>query len=536
MSPRSLAALLLSLLAVLPVQAQRLRGVVWTPPAALAAARADLHAIRDAGFGAVRTGALSEALLQTTDSLGLAVYTDLPYDYPTSASLGRALPKARQTIFHLGTLARRHPSLRFVGLARRPDTADPAMCAVLDTLGGWVRRVGLRPYYLAAFIEADGCAPSPGLVLLAARDQAAPERLLARWAAAHPGVPAGLGMVGTWVNDEAEGLRAPHSPEAQARLFEGFLARADTLGAPVFVYRWRDGTGGTLDDPFRRNYGLTREDGRARPALAVVRGFLAGTQEAFAFKRGQTGSGRGASAVLFFWLGLLCIGAVYAAEPRVRTLLPRYFNARSFYREGLRDARDTLSLATLALALGVTIATGVVVAALAEVLRDLPAFEFLFALGPPALARLLAGLIGRPWLLVLTVMVVQAAFFAYWVLLFFVLTRRRYFLSLSQALGFIVWPLWTSFLFAAAALAVRTFSGPQATTAALVLGGLWVAAMLWAALRTLLDLAVTARLPFLRVVLLILLHPLVLTGIALAFIAADAGPRLAFFLHLAQQA
>jgi len=533
--PRRLLVLA-ALLSCLPLNAsaQRLWGVVWAPPESLAEARAELRQIRMVGFEAVRTGALPDALLVTTDSLGLTVFADLPYDYPTAVSLGRSLPGAQQTLARLSAQARRHPSLRYVGLSRRPDTSDPATCAVLGKLAQSARNGGLRPYYLTAFVEGDRCAGEVGLVLLSARDEAEPERRLRRWQRAHT-TPVGLGLVGTWVQQNTQGLRAPHSPEAQARLLEGFFTRADTLTVPIFLYRWRDGTGGTLDDPFRRSYGLVKQNGKARPALGVVRGFLAGTQTAFAFESGRSGTGRGPAPVFYFWGALLCLGITYAAEPRVRTLAPRYFRARSFYRESLRDARDTLALPTLALALTVTIATGVVVASLAEVLRELPAFELLFALGPPGLARLLAGLVGRPWLLVLFVVILQAAFFAYWSFLFFVLTRRRYFLSLSQALGFIVWPLWTAIPLAGAALAVRTLPGAQATTAALVVGGLWLATILWAALRTLLDLAAAARVPFNRVLMLILLHPLVIAGAALAFVVVDAGPRLAFFLHLAQQ-
>jgi hypothetical protein len=516
------------------VAAQQLRGVVWTAPPGIAEAQAELLRIRATGFKAVRTAPLPDPLLRTADSLGIVVFADLPFEYPTAAALRRALPQARRQLADLTAQARRYPALRYVGLARRPNTADPATCAVLEDLAATARQGGLRPYYLTAFIESDGCAETVDLVLLSARDAATPERLLNRWRAAQS-APAGLGVVGTWVEERAKGLRAPHSPEAQARFFEGFLTRTDTLAVPVFLYRWRDGTGGTLDDPFRRAYGLVREDGRPRPALAVVRGFLTGTQTAFAFDLGRGGGARGPVPVLFFWLALLFLGWTYAYEPRVRTLAPRYFRARSFYREGLRDARDTLATPTLALALAATVATGVIVAALAEVLRELPAFEFLFVLGPPALARLLAGLIAQPWALVLFVVVVQGAFFGYWTVLFFAVTRRRYFLAFSQALGYIVWPLWTSLPLAAAALVVRTLPAPQSTQAALVVGAAWLVSLLWAGLRTLIDLAAASRVPLGRMMLLILLHPVTLAALVLAFVVADAGPRLAFFLQLARQ-
>ncbi|HYE58398.1 MAG TPA: hypothetical protein VD948_07815, partial [Rhodothermales bacterium] len=284
-----------------PASAQRLWGVVWTAPVTVTEAKAELRQIRAAGFDAVRTSPLSDPLLRTADSLGLVVFADLPYEYPTATALRRALPQARRQITDLIGQARRYPALRYIGLARRPDTVDPATCAVLAELAAEAREGGLRPYYLTAFTEADRCAETVDLVLLSARDESMPEQRLARWRVTHE-APAGLGVVGTWVQESARGLRAPHSPEAQARLFEGFLTRADTLAVPVFLYRWRDGTGGTLDDPFRRPYGLVREDGRARPALGVVRGFLTGTQTAFAFNLGRSGSGRGPVPVLFFWL------------------------------------------------------------------------------------------------------------------------------------------------------------------------------------------------------------------------------------------
>ena len=511
------------------------RGVVWAAPVDARAAALELVRIRAAGFDAVRTGPVTnERVLRTADSLGLALYQELPVEHASAAGLRAALPGARRMLDGLLARARKHPSARAFGLARRADTSDPAACAYFDTLTTRVRASGLpgaRTYYVGAFVEADRCARSVDVVLLPTRDDAAPERRLERWARAH-GTPVGLAAVGFRVQPGARGLRAVRSPEAQARAFETVFARADGLAAPLFVYRWRDGRAALADEPFDEHYGLLDAAGRSRPALRVVRGALVGEPALLSFEGGGR-EGRTPWLVLGFWLAVGLIALVYAVEPRVRALVPRYFRAHGFYREGVRDARDTLALQTLALTVAVALLTGVLWAALAAAFREQPAFEFAFAGLAGGVASAFAGLLARPGLLVLAVAVVHAGMMTLWAVLFYVAAPRRYLVGVWQALALIVWPRWTTLPLALAALLARTLPAERALDAALVVAGAWAACALWAMLRTLADFTLAARLPLLRTAALAFAHPLVLGALLVVFGTLDYGAEFAFLTHLA---
>lgn len=509
------------------------RGVVWGPNDRPVGA--DLAEVRRTGFTAIRLETSpTEAILRTADSLGLRVYADLPVDYALRTDLDARLPVLRRTLDTLGALARRHPSLAAVGLARRPDTSDPGTCDRLGALARHARSRGLRTYYVASFIETDRCDGVVDVVLLGARDRSAPETRLARWSRTHA-TPAGLAAVGTWVDEQARGTRAAHSPEAQARAFEMLLGRLDTLATPLFVYRWRDGPGAS-DDPLGQPYGLLDASGQARPSLAVVRGFLTGTLTAFAFEAGQARRGGTPSLVALFWLAVLIAALVYAIEPRIRALVPRYFRGHAFYRDALRDARDTLAPATFALMVAFVLATGVAVGALGEVLRPLPSFEAFVTLLPPRLGAMVAQLAARPWLLAVFVALIDALSMALWTLLFYAAARRRTLFSAWQALGFVVWPRWTALVLAVAALVTATLPPVLAPRVALVLGALLALSIVWGGVRALLDLRHVARPTFTRLALAVLLHPVVLVGAYLALRAAFLGPRLAFLWRLATQA
>ena len=512
-----------------------MRGVVWAPLGSDGEAVRDLARIRETGFTAVRVDGLpSAAVLRAADSLALRVFVDLPVDYVLAADLRGRLPVLRRALDTLAAHARRHPSLGAVGLARRADTSDPATCAAIGDLARHARARGLTSYYVTAFIETDRCDGVVDLVLLTGRDLSRPESRIARWQRTH-GTPAGLGGVGYWVDGRARGTRAANSPEAQARAFETLFTRLDTLAAPLFVYRWRDGTEGASDDPLGRPYGLVASDGQARPALAVARGFLTGTLTAFAFEPGESARGGLGSLLALFWLAVLIAGIVHAAEPRVRTLLLRYVRAHSFYRDSLRDARDTLAVSTFCLMLAFVLATGVAAAALVEVLRPLPSFEALVTFLPGGAARVLAALAARPWLLAVFVGLIDLLAMALWTLLFQFASRRRYVLSVWQALGFVVWPRWTALPIAAAALVTATLPPLLAPRVAVVVAVLLVLSIAWGGVRGLLDLKIVARPTLGRFALAIALHPVSVVALYLALRAATLGPRLAFLWRLATQ-
>ena len=51
------------------------------------------------------------------------------------------------------------------------------------------------------------------------------------------------------------------------------------------------------------------------------------------------------------WLMVGLLGWVMRREPRVRQMATRYFTARGFYRESIREGRDALGLSVFVLAL-----------------------------------------------------------------------------------------------------------------------------------------------------------------------------------------
>ncbi len=207
------------------------KGVVWEAPPEYVQAARELRRIRAAGVDAVRTTVLrDERLLALADSLGLALYQDLPVAYLPAPALYDTLDAAARMLEAALERARGHPSARHFGLTSYSDTSTPAACAYVEALADRVRRhgpPGSRAYYLTPFARADPCAGAVDLVLLDALNRARPEALLDRWRAAHPDASArvGLGALGTWIDPQAaRGRRVPHSAEAQARYLETHLS------------------------------------------------------------------------------------------------------------------------------------------------------------------------------------------------------------------------------------------------------------------------------------------------------------------------
>ena len=327
-------------------------GVVWSPPDDPAQASDDLRRLHEAGFRAVRTPLLrDEALLTLADTLGLQLFQDLPLAYVPGAVLDDTLAYGLRVLERALNQARNHSSARHFGLTQQSDTSDPRACAFIERLAERLRRTpNSRSYYLTLFIEADRCAGAVDLVLLDARDAAAPARLVARWHRAHPEVPVGIGALGTWVDPSARpGLHVPHSPEAQARYLERHLRTlfADTTQVPyVFVERWRDveealpSPALSRTAPTLRSYGLHDQTRTPRPAFDVVTGFIADRQTTFAFPTGTAPSPSAPWATLVGWFVLVLVGGSYAASSRFRYMVPRYFRAHVFYRDSIRDCAN----------------------------------------------------------------------------------------------------------------------------------------------------------------------------------------------------
>ncbi len=519
--------------------------MVWQAPDDVQQAARDLRRMHRMGVEAVRTGLIQQdTLLTLADTLGLQLFQELPFDHLPAArlrdTLGYALRLLEPAIFR----GRRHPSARTFGLARRSDTSDPDACAFFERIAeriGQSEGIDFRLYYLTSFAEDDACTSAVDFVLLDALNEAAPRERLARWHAARDsaGVSVGLGSVGVWVTGEVgAGLFVPHSPEAQARYFEDQLGPllADTSAAApiaVFVHRWRDLDGTQrLADPFGRRYGLHKVNGTPRPALDVVGGLFSGTQDVFAFEAGRQPAPGLPVLILMGWGLLLVIGISYAASPRFRHMVPRYFGAHGFFRDAVREGRDVLLLTSALLLLTVSLSVGILGAVFFATIQYEPAFVLLVQWLPEQARSAVVALLNEPWQLVLLLGSLYALGLALWTTVLSIVSRRRYPLQPGQALMLVVWPRWPLLVVMLASLVVITFSHKIALIGVLVLVGCWLLLTFIGIVRTLYDYAAVARGTFPLVLFLLLANPLVGLSVFALFTALEYMPQVAFLWHL----
>ena len=535
-----------------PVVAQSapLKGVVWQAPADTEQAATELLALHRLGVEAVRTGLLNEErLFDLADTLGLHLFQELPLDDLSATALTDTLAHARRLIDDAVALARNHVSARHFGLARRSDTSDPRACAFFEHLAERVRRApDSQVYYLSAFVEADRCAGAVDFVLLDALDTADPAARLARWQAAHAASStrrAGIGALGRWVDvGAASGLRAAHSPEAQARALEAALKRLliDASASParaVFVYRWRDTRSATpspardLARPFQQNYGLHTTDGTPRPARDVVQGFYTETQTVFAFPTGDTPAPEVPWRLIFGWLVFILIAAGYAGSPRFRHMVPRYFLAHGFYREAIREGREVLLGVSVMLLVALALSAGVFGSIFLEVMRHEAAFQLLFRALPQPVQIVGVALLAQPWMLVLLVGSFYALGVALWTTLLSFASRRRHPLIPGQALMLVLWARWPLPLLMIGAMVVPTLSETLRVPVMLALTAGWALATISAIVRTLRDYGATTHSPASLIVAMGFANPLPLLLLLAFFSTLDTGPAFTFFWHLA---
>lgn len=547
-----LLAVALAALAASPAVAQEgaLKGVVWTVPEGQAQAEQDLRAMADAGIEAVRSGLIrSEKLLSLADTLGIALYLDLPLSRLPAARMVDTLDYARAVVDTAAALAGRHRSIQAVGMARYADTSDPAACAVLDELHRRLRSragPGISTYYVTRFVENDVCSEAVDFVLIDARGAENPAELLRWWHAAHPGGSVGLAAFGVWVrSDTLRGLAVPASPERQARYLERHLAvlLSDTLSAPLralFVYRWRDAplsyanTAHDLEHPYLERYGLHAVDDTARPALRVVAGIFTGRQTVFAFERGTTPSGPAPWSVLFGWAVIASLGIFYALSPRFRSMLPRYFQARFFFRESVREGRDVLLGASSMLLAALGIASGLVTLVVADAVRPTATFMLALRWLPPTTQGAVATLLGRPLLFIVVVGCIHVTALLLWSTVLSVLSRRKFTLAPSQVLMLVVWPRWPVLAVMVAAMVAASLEEPNAY----LIGGIvltWMLIEVASALRTLTDFLAVTRIPLWLLAPAALLHPGVLLAGVLAMVVLGHQPEFTYLRHAAMR-
>jgi hypothetical protein len=512
-------------------------GVVWRPPDAPGPALRELRRIHAVGATAVRltTVPSADTLFARADSLNLRLYVDLPVSYAPASTLRARLTAAQPTLDRLQSLARQHPSVQAVGLARHADTTVPQACSVLRE---WTERLhdapaSLRTYYVTPFPpSADRCTDAVDLALFDVRGRPHP---VDRWRdGVSDAARTGLGSLGTWMRPgTATGLRVPHSAERQARLLERALTRVldSSVSGPaaVFVHRWRDEPNATLPD---RRYGLYDAAGAPRPAARVVKGIYTGTQRVFAFPSGSTPSSSPHSLILLGWglVGLLAV--LSAGSPFARQTAYRYFVAHGFYRDAVRKGRDVRPWVNALLLVIGAAATGLIATVLARLAAAAPTTEHVLATLPDALGAPLATGVVHPTLAGAVGGGLVGLLFLGWALVLALTARSASPFSLSQALMLVVWPGWPVLPGMIVALVAATAppASPSLLAALLVGGGLL--ASLGVVGRVLHDYQAVTDVSLPVTIALSLPSPPVLAGLVLSALAAQYRVPLTLLWHL----
>lgn len=508
-------------------QSQPLKGVVWTPPADLREAQADLTRMVDAGVEAVRTTLITdEALLTHADTLGLQFFQELPIRYLTASALLDSLETAQLLLAGALQRAQQHTSARHFGLAAYSDTSRPSACTYFEMLTQQARAVPhVSTYYIPFFIEADVCVGQVDFVLLATNSVTTPRAALHRWHQVHAGRPAGVAALGMWtIGERAMGTQQPHSPQAQARYLENHLNQllADTSQAvAVFVDRWRDSSHETPVTYTRRVHmeryrtGLHDAEGTPRLAFGVMRGIYRGERTVFAFATGAPPRPTASWRLLVGWgiITLLVLG--YAGLPRFQRMVQRYFTSHGFFRDAVRDARETVLDLDILLLVLQALGIGLVGMFIVDVARMEPAFEVLMAWMPEELQRVAGSLVAQPGVTLLLIAGLYALMVALWSSVLGMVSQRQYGgLSWPQVLTLVVWARWPFFLLMMASLVAETVTPEQQRLGAVVLFGAGGILFLVASLRATRDYLALTRLSKGWAVVLVLAHPTLWLAIA----------------------
>jgi len=401
----------------------------------------------------------------------------------------------------------------------------------------------VQVYYIPLFVNTDQCSGQVDFVLLDVTEAESPYTPLIDWQTIHPGRPAGVGAIGTWtLGDRIVGTQRPRSLEAQARYLENELPPllADTSQAlAVFVDRWQDTVQDTPVTYQRRVHvdtyrtGLHDAAGTPRPALEVVSGIYRNEQTVFAFPTGTLPLPSASWMILLGWaiVGVLIAG--YAGLPRFQRMTLRYFSSHGFFRDAIRDARESVLDINILLLVLQALAAGLTGVFLLDALRIQPAFTILLGWTPEAVQGAAETLVVHPWVALLLVAGFYALNIALWSILLGVLSRQRYGgLVLPQVLTLVVWARWPFFLLMIAALVAGTW--PSATWGwwGVILLVAWLLITALSILRTLADYQTITRLPWALTMLLILGYPALWLGIATTLLALSTRQEMTFIWHL----
>ena len=512
-----------------------IKGVVWTQPAEIPTAYADLVAMRDMGVDAVRTDIVTNThILAAADSLGMQLFQELPVAHYTAATLLDTLAFAQRVLAQAMVRSAPYAAARHFGLANLSDTSTPDACAYFEALSSAARRLpGARTYYNTPFTHADQCAYAVDLVLLDALEEADPAAMLRGWPHA---TPAGLATVGRYANEDVVGLLHPRSPESQARYLETHLnTLVGSDAAAAFVFRWRDPerSSGAYAPP--GVYGLSSHAGHVRPSFFVVQGIFSGEQRAFAFAQGAHPHMPIPWHMLAGWLAIGLLGLMFYSSTRFRQTLHRYFFSHHFFVESIRDGREVLRASTGVFLIAQALCASVILSCVMQMAQHHAALNYVLAKMPPLLVDLAGPALHQSWTLIALCSALFVVLALLAVLVVAVLYRwiRRF--TVAKAYVMMVWPLWPVIPLAWASLAIMSLPGPQALRGMVTICAFGLALAMAAVVRIVADLSRLDPTHSARVVLYFFcLCVLVAAGLALTFfwIAPEWADSLAFFLHL----
>ncbi len=524
----------LAILLPRPAAAQQapLKGIVWTPPADRIQAVQDMYAMAEAGVEAVRADFFrDDDVLDIADTLGLHLYLDLPFSYLSVSGLADTLASAQESLDAALDIARRHVSIRAIGLAGHSDTSDPAACAWFEGLSSRLREEapGLLTYYVTLFSEDDACANSVDIVLMDVLDRPDP------WARIESaGIPSvGVGALGAGVRyGSSHGLLAPFSPERQARYFEDTLpGLLDSSLGIVFVYRWRDRPfSGMASDSV--HYGLHASDGSVRAAFEVISEVFSGRRTVFAFDEGTPPPEPFPWIVIFGWMIILAFGAGYAFSPRFRYMLPRYFRSHAFFVEAVYTKRENLPGINFAAFFMLVVTTGSTGVLILYNLAATDAFMVAMHQLSPFVQSFVVRMIDRPVLCFLLAGGAHALVLGIWAILWSLLLRfGPRVVRIRQALMVIAWAHWPYLVVMAGAMVASSLPAPSGQIAS-ALAIVWICFGLFSFIQVLVDIWLMAR----AMGLLVpgaLLHPFVWVFLLLFNTLLRYPSEVAFVWHAA---
>lgn len=531
MLPRALwFGLLTSVCVAHSLAQQPIRGVVWdsgTSPTAT-----DLHLISRTGVQAIRLPLItSPELLNVADSLGLALFQELPIRYLSAARLSDSLASASSKLTAALNLGAGHPSAKHFGLAFFSDASNDAACPYFADLARMAQEhPDVQVYYVSPFIQRDRCAGTVDFVLLDVRHHDEPMTAIAQWPTQ---TPIGLGALGRYAVDGAFGLRHDRSVQSQARFMETSLP--GILGAPlhsVFVYRWHD----TDPASHAQQWGLLDARKEPRPAHAVVRGIYTGTQSVFAFPTGWPAKANTPGLLIFGWLVIFTLGILYTVSSPWRNLVHRFYTRHGFYLDSVRMGREFPGAACVTFILVQALITGCTMWLMIRALQVSRAREPILAFLSPEVRGAVDVLVADPW----RVIVVFGCFFlAYQLILLLtsvaVLERRRL-VDVKRAFIVQVSAQWHLILLLPLLMMAQSFASAGFQLLAGITVAFWLLASLLSTLRLVADYASIVP-PNRRMASLSLLAPpaLVLTGAVLWLLNSALGDSMGFWWRLVMQ-